>query len=209
MELLRYNNTFKSITSDFETEGLNLIESRPWQLSYMICEGTKIIEIFDKFIWFNDLRVSPEAARVTRFNYDDYKRKAEPPEQVLEQFESFLYNKEYLNIWQNGLGFDIYIHNLFRKICGKKTNYNYIDRIYDTNLLGKAIKYTNPPQIEENKLLWFYKLFNTHQRNIKTNLKTLCADNEIQYDSELAHDGKYDIVKTFEVFKKQIWKVEI
>lgn len=208
MNLLR-NRKFLSVIFDAETEGLNLLYSRPWQLSYTISEGNEIKEEYDKFIWWEDLKVSADAARVTRFDYNNYKRKAEAPEKVLEHFDRLLYNDKYLNIGQNSLGFDIFIHNILRKLCGKSPDWSYLERSYDTNCLAKAIKYKNPPQIEDNKLKWQYKLMDSYEKGIKTNLKTLCADNDIFYDENLAHDGKYDVDRTIKVFNKQIFKLDI
>ncbi len=207
-ELLRYKKDQLYLLKDYETEGLSLLASRPWQLSYLIAKGDKIIDIFDRYIWWEDLNISEGAKIITKFDYNYYKSKAEEPGKVLEELDKFIYNNKYIILWQNGLGYDCYIHNVFRKLMGKKTDYSYLNRSYDTNLLGKYLKYTNPPQIEENKLLWQYKLQSTWQK-IKTSLKVLGEDYEIPFDPDKLHNSLEDIKLNFAVWNKQKWLVEI
>lgn len=208
-DLLRYNRNQKFILLDFETESLSLFFSKPWQLSYLIAEGDKIIDIFDKYIWWENLKVSEGAKIITKFNYNDYKIKAEDPKKVLEDLDQFIYNDDYIILWQNGLGFDCYIHNTLRKLCGKKSDYSYLKRSYDTNLLGKFLKYNNPPPIETNRLLWQYKLQSTWEKGIKTSLGALGKDYNIEFDENSLHNSKNDICLNFEIWKKQICQVEI
>ena len=43
-ELLRYNFKQRYVVFDTETEGLNLITSKPWQIAWIECEGKKVIK---------------------------------------------------------------------------------------------------------------------------------------------------------------------
>ena len=73
--LLRFKKNQKYIVFDFETEGLNLRHSRPWQLGFLEAEGTKIKNQYDIYIDFEDLSVSKDAARITGFSRDIYNKK--------------------------------------------------------------------------------------------------------------------------------------
>ena len=56
--LLRFNKNQKYIVFDTETEGLNLINSRPWQIAWLVVKGDKIQEKHDKFIHWPNINVS-------------------------------------------------------------------------------------------------------------------------------------------------------
>ena len=74
--LLRFNKKQRYVVFDTETEGLNLVTSRPWQVAWMVVEGDKIIEKNDLFIEWPDLQVSEGAARVTGFTEKEYNKNA-------------------------------------------------------------------------------------------------------------------------------------
>ena len=76
-ELLRYNFKQRYVVFDTETEGLNLITSKPWQIAWIECEGKKVVKKHNRFIKWDNLNVSPEAARVTGFNRNHYESVAE------------------------------------------------------------------------------------------------------------------------------------
>ena len=73
--LLRFNKKQRYVVFDTETEGLNLVTSRPWQVAWMVVEGDKIIEKNDLFIEWPDLQVSEGAAKVTGFTEKEYNKK--------------------------------------------------------------------------------------------------------------------------------------
>ena len=89
-ELLRYNFKQRYIVFDTETEGLNLITSKPWQIAWIECEGKKVIKKHNRFIKWDDLNVSPDAARVTGFDRDYYESVAEDPMVVWKDFEKIV-----------------------------------------------------------------------------------------------------------------------
>jgi len=207
-------NNFKQkyIIADFETCNLNLYskDNKPWQLSYLIVENGKISEIKDHYLWWDDLNISPEAKRITKFNEEKYKQIAEDPLPVLKKLDSYCYNKDYIVIGHNFMGFDTYIHMIYRNLLGFKTDYSYINenRIIDTNCLQKAI--LKEISFNEKSLSkWQFKLKDIVQRGLKTNLGACCKHFDIDFDDKKAHDAKYDIRKNLEVFKKQIWRLNI
>ena len=80
--LLRFNKNQKYIVFDTETEGLNLIKSRPWQIAWLVVKGDQIQERHDKFIHWPNINVSEGAAKVTGFSEKKYYSKALAPNQV-------------------------------------------------------------------------------------------------------------------------------
>ena len=42
--LLRFNKKQRYVVFDTETEGLNLVTSRPWQVAWLVIEGDTIID---------------------------------------------------------------------------------------------------------------------------------------------------------------------
>jgi DNA polymerase III alpha subunit (gram-positive type) len=196
---------------DFETCSLNLTstENKPWQLAFTVYEDGKLVESNDYFIFWEDLRLSEGARRVTGFNDAKYKRLAKPAKEILDHFEKYLYDDSYLKIGHNILGFDIYIHNIFRKLLGLPTDYSYLNNCIDTLCLAKAIHKEIDVNDDDNLLAWQFKLSSFYERGMKLSLSACCKKYEISLDSDKLHDALYDIQKNYEVFKKMIWNVKI
>ena len=206
--LLRFKPKQKYIIWDCETESLNLVNSRPWQLSWSIAEGDRIIKNEDRFIHWDDLKMSDGAAKITRFDRHAWERKAEDPAKVLKDFNDYLYNKDYILIGANLFGFDIYQHNNIHRQLGIPSDYSYIDRIIDVQALQKAI-YLGLKSIPENRTAWHYQMQNFRQRGMKTSVKHLCSVYDIPYDENRAHDAIYDNHLVFSIFRKQIFTIEV
>lgn len=209
--LLRFNKRQKFIIFDYETCNLNLAseDNKPWQLSFIIADQNKIIEEYDYFIQWEDLVVSKDAAKITGFSRSKYDKLAVCPTKVLEHFESYLYNEEYIPVGHNVLGFDVYIHNIHRKLLGKNSDYSYINKIIDTNCLAKGIaKNLNKP-LSKSLTSWQYSLNNLVERGLRTSLQMCAKKYKIDFDPSKLHDALYDININYEVFKKQLWDVEI
>jgi len=206
--LLRFQKNQKYLIFDTETESLNLVNSRPWQLSWTIAHGDKIVKNEDRFIYWPNLKMSDGAAKITRFDRNKWESLAEKPEQVLKDFDSYLYNPEYIIIGANLFGFDIYQHNNIRRELGLKTDYSYINRIIDVQALQKGI-YLGLKSVPEERTSWHYQMQNFRQRGVKTSVKHLCSVYEIPYDENRAHDAIYDNHLVFSIFKKQIFTLEV
>ena len=206
--LLRFKKKQKYIVFDFETEGLNLRYSRPWQLGFIIVEGDRVLKEYDFHIDFADLDISEDAKRITRFDQAVHDREKKDKEKVLDFFDSYLYNPDYLLIGHNVLGFDVYIHNILRLSCSKPSDYSYMERILDTNCLAKAYK-MGLKRPEENLTLWQCKLNNYIRKGLKTNQQALLKEFDIEFDREKLHDAIYDVKMTLRLFHKLIWNVEV
>mgnify|MGYP003114680620 CR=1 FL=1 len=206
--LLRYKKNQKYIIFDTETEGLNLRYSRPWQLSFIEAVGPKIVKSHDLFIDFEDLSPSEGAAKITNFSWNTYNKKKRDKLQVLNFFDKFLYDQNYLIVGHNVLGYDIYIHNVLRLACGKPSDYSYIDRVIDTNCLSKAYR-SGMKTVDGSRILWQYKWLNFFKRGLKTNQAAMLKEFGIEFDKNRLHDGMYDVEKNFELFNKLIYNIEI
>jgi len=209
--MLRFNKKQKYICFDFETCDLNLISlnNKPWQLSYIIAEGPKIIKEKDCHIKWSNLKLSEEARKITRFDDEKYSKLAQDPLKVLKDFESYLYNEDYIIIGQNLLGFDVYIHNIYRKLLGLETDFSYINRIYDTNCVAKAIKKEIKPVKNGSFIYWQYKLNDYRERNMRTSIKAQLKQYKIDFDENKLHDSLYDVQMNFKIFQKQIWQIDV
>ena len=92
-DLLRFNNKQKYILFDFETCSLNLgsLKNKPWQLSFLVAQGKNIIDKKNFYIAWENLELSPDARRITRFNDKKHQKLAVDPALVLKEFEKYLY----------------------------------------------------------------------------------------------------------------------
>ena len=209
--LLRFQYKQKYLVFDYETCGLNLgsLDNKPWQLAFLLCEGKAIIERHNFWLHWPELKVSRDAARITGWTNAKYNKLAVDPKKPLALFEKYLYNDDYIKVGHNLLGFDVYIHNINRQLLEKSSDYSYLNRLVDTNCIAKAVKMEIGLNDNEDLLSWQYRMSDIRQKGIKTNLRQLCRDYEIDFDPAKMHDALYDIEKNFEVFQKLIWAFEI
>ena len=208
-DLLRFKFNQKYIIFDTETEGLNLVSSKPWQIAWIEAVGKKVIDKQNRFIYWDDLNVSNDAAKITGFNKSTYLKKAEDPKKVWGEFSKKLYDPEYIIVGQNILGYDIYILNVLARLIGEKINFDFIRRCIDTSALEKAIVKENKSISIDERTSLMIKYLNYRERGLKTNQKHLLQKYEIDFNENLLHDALYDIEKNYEIFLKQIQQIEI
>ena len=206
--LLRFNRNQRYVVFDTETEGLNLIKSRPWQVAWLIAEGDKIISRTDRFIHWPNLNVSEGAARVTGFSKKEYEKNSRAPNQVWEEFSEVLFDDRNLIVGQNLLGFDVYMVDVWRRQMARDLNQEYVSRIIDTKALATAIakdiKYTDGDFIN-----WQYKLLHYRERGLKTSQGFLLKHYGIDHDPKRLHDALYDIEMNFKIFNRQLFDLEL
>ncbi len=206
--LLRYREDQRFLIYDFETEGLSLYHSRPWQISYAICTLKKIESIVVRHLDWPDLKVSDGAARITRFDMRTHKSIAEDPSVVLADFDALIYDSQYHPTGHNILGFDVYVHQTWRRLCGKTVDWSYVPRSLDTNALTKAYKKQFKPDLE-NLLAWQYKCMHFREKGLKSSLGSVAREFGLEYDERYAHDAAYDCRVNHGVLNKLIWSLEI
>ena len=188
---------------DMETQNLNTaMDNLPWQLGFLICEGNKILEEHCAYIKWPKMVLSEGAAKVTRFDIKHYEANAVENEKILDHFESYLYNPDYLILGQNVLCFDTLVHNIWRKALGRKTDYSFIDRVVDSHCIAKGIKLEMPYRKSENWLGWQYSMSSVIKKGLKTSLTTLGKENKIDWDYENLHSAASDINLNWVVWNK-------
>ena len=210
-DLLRFNNDLKLVVCDMETEGLHLGRSRPWQVAMLVFHGKQLVEEIDMYPWWPDLNISPGAAIVTRFKWDVYKSKATDPKKCREKYLSYRDNKDYRIIYHNGLGYDSMIDAVWAREIGEKPNYDWLDRLIDTNCVSKAMKKGMKPDNSSllNFLQWQFKIGGLREKGLKSNLTTMGKEFKIEFDYAMLHDGLNDIKLNKLVLDKLIWTVDI
>lgn len=205
------NKNTEVLVFDFETENLNLHPklNRPWEVAYALYRGkTKIIER-QRFIWWPDLNVGKDAARITRFNYDLYKEKAEDPKIVFDDLKKFFYESDCVLTGYNIIGFDIFMFRSLAEGAGDWRGYDlFTNRLYDTFCLAKA-KALNIPIDEENIFASQLKMPKKYARNIKLSLGEVAKSYNISYDKDQAHAAIYDIGVNYKVFNKLVYDLNL
>lgn len=207
--LLRYNFSQKYLLFDVETANLSLTRGLPWQLAFSTAKGKYIINEFERKIWWENYEIKPEIAAMNHFYRPQYEKEARDPLEVLEEFDSYLYDPEYIVVTMNGMGFDGHIHNNWRKILGLKTDYSWMDRHIDILATFRAIQAgaKNPPR--DDLLAWQYCWLNHRDRKVKASLSAQLKHYGIPFEEAKKHSANYDVGMTFEVFKKQLFELEI
>jgi hypothetical protein len=210
-KLLKYNiSNYKFLCFDVESEGLNLLKSRPWEIAWTVYHGYNKIESHQHFVKWHELNVSIGAAKATGFNPAIIEEKGENPKDVIDLFDNYIYNKEYKLITANGLGFDTYIHNLSRKLLGYKTDYSYLDRMYDILSMGRAYRLgIKPPEEKKDFLAWQYRLLQIFQKGLKCKNAELAREFGFEVDESKLHIGAYDCELTAFSFFNLIKKIDI
>ena len=208
-DLLRFKFNQKYVIFDTETEGLNLVTSKPWQLAWIEAEGKQIKKKQNRFLMWEDLNVSEDAARVTGFDYKSYVKQAEDPAIVYKEFINLINQDDVIIIGQNLLGYDIYILGVIARQLGLKIDYSFVNRIFDTKAIATALAKGNKTPDNDDFASWQIKWLNYRERGLKSNQKYLLEYYDIDFDPKKLHDALYDIEKNFEIFLKQIWELEI
>ena len=203
--LLKQNLNQKFVVFDTETEGLSLTSSRPWQLSWIVCQGEKILESHDEFVLYPDLNVSDEAARITGFDKSSYLSKAKPPIDVWQKFAPYLYDSSNLLVGQNILNYDIYILNTMMGTIGIQNNWSFLNRCIDTRALSTAMFKGIQPS--GDLLPWQMKLMNFHEKGLKTSQAFMLKHFAIDHDPSKLHNALYDITMNYKIFRKLIMEV--
>jgi DNA polymerase III epsilon subunit-like protein len=209
--LLRFAKNQRYMVLDVESEDLRLFGNRPWQVTWGIFAQTGLIKMNDYFPWWGDLNISKDAARITRFNYDDYKRKAENPKEILEKFNKDLYNEEHIIVWANGHNFDAFLINTWQRMCGQETNWDWIERAIDIQVLAKAqhLGIKEVPSDPKKRAAFMFSLANWRKKGVKTSVRHLATTMGLNYDENQAHDAAFDVSITAQILFKQIWGINI
>lgn len=204
--LVRFKDQ-KYLIWDLEAEGLNLFYTRPWQIAYAIATLKGVEKIVTEYIYWEDLNVSKDAARITNFDIRKYKKEAKPAEEVLSKFDELLYSEQYHSLFHNGLNYDVYVHKTWRRLMGRKTDFSYLKRAYDTSAILKGYKKQWTPDFA-NFIKWQYQMNNFIEKGLKTNLTQMGKEFGIKHNYDSLHSADSDIDLTQKVFKETAYKYE-
>ena len=208
-DLLRFKFDQKYVIFDTETEGLNLVSSKPWQLAWIEAKGKKITKKQNRFLMWEELNVSEDAARITGFSNKDYLSKAEDPAVVFKEFMDLISQDDVIVVGQNILGYDLYMLGVIARNLNIKIDYSFAKRCFDTKAIATAIAKDNKNPDKEDFLAWQLRYLNYRERGLKSSQKFLLQYYDIDFDEKKLHDALYDIEKNFEIFQKQLWELEI
>jgi DNA polymerase III alpha subunit (gram-positive type) len=196
--MIAYNQ--KYCVFDFETEGLNLKYSRPWELSYLIAQGNKVLSQEQLYIDLSDFNLSKEVRELTSFNDEKYNSKKTIPENAFEKFSKIINDPQYILVGQNLLKFDVYMLKVLADICNKSLDFSFMDRILDTRPLALAYREGLQKPKNDSMLEWQSKIINDRTIKSKASQLTLLKLFGIEFEKEKLHDGLYDCQMTWQIF---------
>lgn len=187
---------------DFETEGLNLSRSRPWQVAWVVGNTRGAIYAkHDYMIDIPDINVSPQAAAVTGFDREKYDRLKRPAAEVLGKLWADI-SGDVSVVGQHIIGFDMFMIGVLQRLAGAKIDYSFFPRIVDTKALSKAINLDLPLDAVSGLISWQMKVLNCPKKAGKNSQLALLKKFAIPFDEKKLHDALYDVEMTTQVFLK-------
>ena len=209
-KLLRFNNKKNIVLVDFETENLCLHgdENLAWQAAMIKSVGGKSIDHKNFYVkWHRELKVSKEAARITRFSPSEYKKKAIAVEDIFPTIKDWFDNADYI-LGHNILGFDVYLIRYMYSYMGEDYM-PLMQKIIDTNCIAKGIKYGIFYKPEEDFLEYQYKIIHTRRKGVRTNLISLGKEFKIEHNYDKLHDAIVDLELNLKVWNQLKYQIEL
>lgn len=187
------------LTIDFETEGLNLGRSRPWQVAWIVGDNKgNILKERDYVLDVPNLQIRDIVAKLTGFTWETYNARKTAIRPVLEELEADM--RDCAIVGQNILGFDVYMLAVARRMAGLPIDYSYISRVIDTKALSKALNLDIKPDGIRDLILWQYKVLNLEKKAGKNDQLSLLKKYGIKFDESKLHDALYDVHMTNKLF---------
>lgn len=201
----------KILVVDVETRHLNLshrIEdynsNKVWQVSWIESVGQKIIKEHDHYVDVPRLNLSNLVAKLTHFDSYEYERKKKPAAGVWEQVKKYIYDKDYLIVGQNILGFDCYLLDTLARQAGERIDYSlFLERIYDTRAFGLAYKNGIEKPQKGSMIEWQFKILSDRSLKGKVSQTALMKDLGItSSDDDSRHNAIVDCRDTLAIFQE-------
>jgi len=208
--LLRYNKNKTFVLIDCETFNLclNFCHNLPWQIGLVKAKGDFKVDSKNYYInWDTDLKISEDAARITRYDHNKVKKLGLKIQEVFPTIKNWLDHSDYI-IGHNILGFDIYLIKELYQRMGCHWDH-LMNKVVDTNCLARGIKYGIPYKTKQDLLEYQYKIYHTRRKDVKSSLSLLGKENGIEHDYEKLHDALNDLDLNLKVWNKLKWQVEI
>ena len=209
-EYLRFDKEKEYVFLDCETLNLclNSCHNLPWQIAMIKVVGDKQTAVKNFYLkWDTSLKISADAARITKFNPKLFEQKAVPPEDVFPTIEDWLDNCDYI-VGHNFLGFDLYLIKDLYKYFGKSYRH-LVEKIIDTNCVAKGLKTNIYYKNDQSFLEYQYKMYSERRKGIKTNLSALGKEFEIKHDYDKLHDAVIDLELNIKVWNKIKWMIDL
>lgn len=208
--LLRYNKNKTLVFIDCETFNLclNFCHNLPWQIAMIKVQGDKKIDEKNFYLkWQTDLKISQDAAKITRYDHKKVQKEGQDPKEIFPTIKDWLNHADYI-VGHNVLGFDLYLIKEYYKIMGANWH-GLVNKFIDTNCIARGIKYNIPYDSKENLLEYQYKIYHTRKKNVKSSLTVLGKENGIEHDYEKLHDAINDLDLNLKVWNKLKWQIEV
>jgi len=209
-QYLRFDKGKEYVFIDCETLNLCLssCHNLPWQIGMIKVVGDKTIATKNYHIkWDTHLKISADAARITKFNPKVLEKKGLPPEEAFPTIQDWLDNADYI-VGHNILGFDLFLIKDFYKYMGKPYRH-LVEKIIDTNCIAKGLKFGNYYKQSDDFLEYQYKMYNERRKGVRTNLAALGREYEIEHDDDDLHDAVADLHLNIKVWNKIKWMIEL
>ena len=206
-----FRNTEKSLVFyDFETNGFNKKMNKPWQLAWAKIEKGHVKKIENRFLYFANYSISDEVAKINHFDRSVYESKRNDPnskpKKVIEDFLADL-GDNYL-CGQNIFRFD----NEVLQSCCRDMGIDFDSRTFlrcvDTSPLEKMIE-KKADFNDESPFFTQLKWSGFFEKGLKTSMLHMLKKYDIEFDEAKLHDAEYDIVKNYDILKKQMYLINI
>ena len=211
-KLIGYTN-YKFVLFDGETEGLNTLFNRPWQIAWMTGDKFNDYKFFNRFPHWFDLKVSKGAAYVTGFDMQDYLSKATDAKEVFKEFLEYILDEKYWLIGHNIIPFDSGWLVTFANQLGFNISYkDFQYRMIDTFALARALKIGisySPSEDPKELFAWQVRALEHPERPRGLTLEGLAKEFEIDISGGKLHDAEHDIKINAKIARELIKRVKI
>ena len=208
--LLRFDKDKTLVFIDCETLNLCLNKSHnlPWQVSMIKVQGDRGVSQKDFFIkWDTNLKISEDAARITRYSQSKIDKHGLPPDEVFPTIQDWLDKSDYV-VGHNILGFDIYLIKDLYEAHGADWK-PLVNKVIDTNCIARGVKMGLQYRPESDFTSYQYRVYHTRKKGLRSSLTALGKEFNIDHDYENLHNAIVDLELNIKVWNKLKWELEI
>jgi len=199
-------NTKRDFTIfDFETNGLNLRRSLPWQLAWVRLNKYGIKQSKNRYLYYKNYQISDQVAAINHFKRDEYEAQAtnsqSNPRNVIREF--FQDWKDSYAVGHNIIRYDNWILNSICLDLGIQIPANFFKSCVDTIAIEKCIQKEGSFE-GQDPLLAQIKWSGLHEKGMKTSQGFLLKKYNIDHNPEKLHDAEYDTLMNGKILEKQL-----
>lgn len=206
----RFDKKSTYVFIDCETLNLclNSVNNLPWQVSMIKSVGGKKTDQRDFHVkWDTDLKISKDAARITRFDAKKLERIGKKPEEVLPEVIEWLDDADYI-VGHNVLGFDMYLIRGIYKFFNK--NYKHlVPKVIDTLSIARGINNDLKPKNRETFLAFQFRMLNIRKKGQRNSLEAIGKSYAIEHDYSKLHDAIVDLELNLKVWNKLKYEIDL